>query len=342
MFRFEHSDYLYYLIAIPLLIAVYLLYRIWVKKDFNRIGTATVVRRLIDGWSTHRQSIKFILLLISLAFIIIAWSNPQWGNKKEKVKAKSADIFIAIDISQSMLAQDISPSRLERVKKFGQKLIVSLRGERLGVILFAGQAYLQMPLTTDYSAAQLFVSSANTALAGTQGTAIAEAIDLAERSFEPDNQHHKALIMISDGENHDEEAIERAKRANENGLKIFTLGAGTVEGSFIPIMVRGRETYKKDKDEVLVRSRMNEDLLREIARAGDGAYFSIEKDEEAIKALKEQIARIEKKEVEQRSYTEYASYFQYFLALGIFFMILEFLISNKSSNWLKKQDIFEV
>jgi Ca-activated chloride channel family protein len=342
MFRFEHSEYLYYLAAIPVLIGIYMLYKIWVRKDFNNLGNNSVVKRLIDGWSVHRQWIKFILLLISISFIIVAWSNPQWGNKKEKVKAKSADIFIAIDISQSMLAQDISPSRLEKVKKFGQKLILSLRGERIGVILFAGQAYLQMPLTTDYSAAELFVSSANTNLAGTQGTAITEAIDLAERSFEPDNKHHKALIMISDGENHDEEAIDRAKRANENGLKIFTLGAGTVEGGFIPIMIRGRETYKKDKEEKLVRSRMNEDLLREIARAGDGAYFSIEKDEEAIKALKDQIARIEKREVEQRSYTEYASYFQYFLAIGILFLILEFLISNKSSNWLKKQDIFEV
>ena len=342
MFRFEHIDYLYFLAAIPVLTVLYLLFKGWIKKEFKILGDVTLVKRLISGWSSHRQDFKFVLLMIALAFFIVAWSNPQWGNKREKVQAKSADIFVAIDISQSMLAQDISPSRLERVKRFGQKLVKSLRGERIGIILFAGQAYLQMPLTTDYSAAELFVQSANTNLAGTQGTAIEEAIDLAERSFEQDNKHHKALILISDGENHDEGAIKRAKEANDNGLKIFALGAGTSEGGFIPIMIRGRETYKKDKDENLVRTRMNEDLLRDIARAGDGAYFSIEDDDEAIEALKSQIDRIEKKEVEQRSYTEYASYFQYFLAIGILFIILEFIISNKSTNWLKKQDIFEV
>ena len=341
MFRFEQADYLYYLIAIPVMLGVYLLYRAWTNKTFRKLGHSELVKNLIEGWSTHRSILKFILLLLALAFIIIAWSNPQWGNKKEKVQAKSADIFVAIDISQSMLSEDISPSRLERVKRFGQKLVNGLRGERIGVILFAGQAYLQMPLTMDYSAALLFVQSANTRLAGTQGTEIAEAIDLAERSFEQDNKHHKALIIISDGENHDEEAITRAETANENGLKIYTIGAGTKEGGFIPIKIRGSESYKKDKDEKLVRSRMNEDLLREIARAGDGAYFPITRDEEAIQSLKDHIARIEKREIEQRSYTDYSSYFQYFLGLGILFLFLEFIISNKSSNWFKKQDIFE-
>ena len=179
---------------------------------------------------------------------MFAASNPQWGTKKDKVKAQSADIFIAFDISQSMMAQDISPSRLERAKRFTEKLIRSLKGDRVGLIYFAGDAYLQMPLTNDYAAAELFIKSANPNLAGTQGTAIDEAIDLAVRAYEEDVKHQRALIIISDGEDHDEDAISMAKEGADAGLVIYTIGVGTETGAYIPFMNRGRTEFKKDDE----------------------------------------------------------------------------------------------
>ena len=182
-----------------------------------------------------------------------------------------------------MKAMDISPNRMERAKRFAQNLAKELRGDRLGVIIFAGNAYLQVPLTTDYAAAELFIKSANPDMAPSQGTAIADAIDLAERSFEDENKNHKALVIISDGENHEEEALERAQKANDNGLLIFTVGVGTSEGSFIPINISGRSDYKRDRTGNPVRSKLNEQMLEELASAGDGLYFNLADGSDQVK-----------------------------------------------------------
>ena len=266
---------------------------------------------------------------MSLLFLIAALANPQWGTKKEKVKAQSSDVFIALDISQSMMAEDISPNRLERAKRVTLNLIKSLRGNRIGIILFAGNAYLQMPLSNDLSAAQMFISSANTNQATTQGTAIGEAVDLALRAYDEGEAFQRALIIITDGENHDDEAMSKVKEAREKGLNIFTLGVGTEEGSFIPQKSNSGTQYKRDDSGELVKSVLNPDLIRDLASAGGGKHYFIQDGNQVILDLKNQIDRLEKQEVEQRSFTDYESYFQYLLGLGLLFLVGEFFVSPR-------------
>jgi Ca-activated chloride channel family protein len=301
---------------------------LWRKNRIARVGDPVLVERLMPDSSIVRIWTKNILTLTGLLLVLFAASNPQWGTKKEKIKAQSADIFIAFDISQSMMAQDISPSRLERAKRFTEKLIQNLKGDRVGLIYFAGDAYLQMPLTNDYAAAELFIKSANPDLAGTQGTAIDEAIDLAMRAYEEDVQHQRALIIISDGEDHDAEAIALAKEGAEAGLVIYTVGVGTETGAYIPIMNRGRTEFKKDDEGAPVMSRLNIPNLQEIARNGGGEFYLVNQGEEGILDLKDRLSRLQKREVEQKSFSEFNSYFQWFLGIGILFLLLEWMLPN--------------
>ncbi len=341
MFRFENIDNLYLLAIIPVLVVIFMAVGFLRKRAFRKFGNLSLMEQLVPQMSKYKHNFKFVLLLLGLILSIIALSNPQWGTKKEKINRKSIDVFIALDISQSMLAQDISPSRLERAKNFCQNLVAGLKGERMGVIIFAGNAYLQMPLTTDYAAAQLFLKSANTKQAPTQGTAISEAIDLAERSFEEDNKHHKALIIVTDGENHDEETLQRAAKARENGLMIFTVGVGTAGGAYIPMYYAGQAGFKMDKTGNPVKTSLNEQMLGDIAKAGDGVYYNLVDGEKVVNALKERIEKIEKREFEQRSFTEFESYFQYFLAFGLLFLLIEFMISYRKNRWLGDKDFFK-
>ncbi len=326
---------------LPVLIGFFWLMWAARKRAIERFGNWQTVHRLMPQVSRYKHGLKLGLILIALACLVLGWANPQWGTKKETVKRQSVDVFIALDISESMLAQDISPKRLERAKNFCQNLVRELRGERLGLIIFAGNAYLQMPLTTDYAAAELFIKSANTRLAPSQGTAISDAIDLAERAFDPENKHHKVLVVVTDGENHDEVTLERAREANNNGLMIFTVGVGTASGGYIPTVYAGRSSFKVDQSGEYVRTRLNEDMLRDLAMAGNGAYFNIAEGDQIVPALKERIEGVEKRELEQRSFTEFESYFQYCLGLGLLLLLIEFVISYRKNRWLGNKDLFK-
>jgi Ca-activated chloride channel family protein len=343
MFKFEYSEHLYLLSLIPIFIGFFVLMWILRKRAIRQFGQTELMKTMMPQVSRYKHTTKFVLLMFGLFFLVIALANPQWGTKKEKVKRKSVDVFIALDISQSMMAQDVAPNRLERAQRFAQNLIDELRGERIGSIIFAGNAYLQVPLTTDYAAAQLFVKSANTNMAPSQGTAISDAIDLAERSFEEENKNHKALVIITDGENHDQETLERAQEANRNGLLIFTVGVGTAEGSFIPTFVAGRADYKRDKQGNPVRSSLNEEMLQELAKVGEGNYFNLASgSDRVIEALRAGIDGVEKRELEQQVFNEYESYFQYFLAVAIFLILIEFLISYRRNKYLQNKDLFRI
>jgi Ca-activated chloride channel family protein len=343
MFRFEHPNYLYALAVLPILLALYLSYHWWKKKAIRQFGEAELITYLTPQASKWKQLFKVGLLLLGFLFLAIGWANPQWGTKREKVTRKSADVFIALDISTSMLAEDTPPNRLDRAKKFAEDLVASLEGERVGLILFAGGAYLQMPLTTDYAAARLFLRSATPSLAGSQGTAIAEAVDLARRSFQPEekNQHHKALIIISDGEDHEGEAPGKVASAHEEGILLFTVGVGTPEGAFIPADAGYRQDVKRDESGEPVRSSLNEAMLKELSEKGEGLYFHISQSEGIAQALQDRIDQMEKREFEVRAFTEHESYFQVFLTLALVFFILEFLTSNSKSRWLKGKDLFK-
>jgi Ca-activated chloride channel family protein len=330
MFRFEHTEYLWAFILVPLFIALFLTAYYQMRMKQKKLADNRLFSRLIPEWSELHLWIRFSLVLLILISLVIGLSNPQWATKREKVKAMSSDIFIALDISQSMMVQDIPPNRLERAKKLAESLIISLKGNRIGLIFFAGEAYIQMPLTSDYAAALMFLKSANPQQIEAQGTAIVEALDVAEKSFLGDRDHQRAMIIITDGEDHDGEAIERASSAHADGLTIFTLGVGTAEGDFIPYTNRmGVETYKTDVNGNYIKSRVNVELLDAIASSGGGKYYSVLNGESSVQDLVGELERIEKIEVEQRSFTSYESYYQYFLLVAIVLLVLELALPEK-------------
>lgn len=343
MFRFEHPYYLYALEILPFLGVFFYLMLQARKKALQRFGNTELVKKLAPQTSRYKHALKFWLFLLGITFLIFGAANPQWGVKREKVQRKGIDVFVSLDVSNSMLAEDIAPNRLERAKKFSEDLVEKLRGERLGLIIFAGNAYLQVPLTIDYAALGIFIKSANPDLMPTQGTAIGDVVALAERSFPADNQRHKVLIVISDGENHDDEAQQRAEEAAENGLLVFTVGIGSEEGSFIPVLVNGRADFKRDERGDPVRTRMDEEALRRIAAVGNGAYFNLANNSDQIlKALQQRIDQVEKREYEQRAFTDFESYFQYFIAIALLLLVVEFLISYTKNRYLADKDLFRI
>jgi Ca-activated chloride channel family protein len=341
MLQLEHPEHLYALLLLPLLGLFF--WAAWTarKRAIGRFGTHSLMEQLMPQVSRYRQYLKFGLLMLAVALLAVGWANPQYGAKLQKYKRKSVDIIIAFDLSQSMLATDITPSRLERARRFGQELVEGLRAERLGMVVFAGSAFLQSPITTDYNAIQLSLRSASPDMIGNQGTAIAEAIELAGESFEDNNKSHKALIIITDGENHEEEALAAAEAAAEEGLILYTVGVGTTEGSFITIRENGREMYKRDQQGNPVRSRLNEAVLRDIAKAGNGNYFNLSAGSDAVvNALKERIDKMEKRAFEQRSFSEFESSFQWFVGLALLLLLLEFLMPYRSSGKGRNQNLF--
>ena len=321
-----------YLGLVPVVAVVLLLAYKRRSQLLAKVGDLPLVERLIPEYSSRRWWYKFVLIVLSLAFLIFSATNPQWGTKKEKIKAQSADIYIALDISQSMMAKDISPSRLERAKRWTEKLVENLKGDRIGLIYFAGDAYLQSPLTSDYATVEVFVRSANTNLAGTQGTAIDEAINLAVKAYEDDVQHQRALVIISDGEDHSEAAVAAATAARDMGLSIYTVGAGTEQGSYVPFVNRGVEQFKKDSEGAPVMSRLNVNYLQEVAKAGSGEFYLLNQGQDAIDDIKSKLARLQRREVEQRSFSEYNSYFQYFLLVGLLLCFIEWIMPN-TKRW---------
>ena len=329
MFRFEHPEIFIFYLLIPCLLGItFLLYKQYLKR-LKGIANLSNAETMFNGNPIKSYWFRDILFTLTIFFLISSWINPQWGSKREKVEASRADIYIALDISKSMLARDMQPSRLERAKLFASDLIQSLKSERIGLILFAGASYLQMPLTSDYAAALMFVRSAHPDLAGTQGTAISESIQLASRNFSEDEAAQRALIVITDGEDHDGEAIESAADASENGLFTFTVGVGSEAGAKVPENLRGEPRYKRDANGQPITSKLNVALLREIAGVGGGGYVHIADGVQAINELKEGLSRIEKRKTEQRSFSSYQSYFQILAFIALFMLMLySFLPEN--------------
>ena len=267
--------------------------------------------------------------------------------KSKKSNEKVLTCLLALDVSQSMLAEDIVPNRMERAKKFVSNLTDAIKGNRIGTIVFAGNAYLQMPLTTDYSAVNLFAKSANTNMVPSQGTAVGEAIQLVIKSFERDDKHQKAMIIITDGEDHEDEAIKLANEAASDGVVIYTIGIGTAKGGTIPVVnnATGQSSPKRDVNGDIVQSKLNEEMLRDIAKEGNGNYFNLKNnnDRKIIAQVADRINKLEKREFEQRVFEEYESYFQYFLAFGLLLFVAEFMLDfRKSRWWWVNKDIFKV
>ncbi len=341
MFRFEHIEYLYALLLIPFFSVLFILYNTWKKRAVRRFGDWDVIAQLMPLLSGKKQVLKFIILMLSIGFLIIGLANPQIGSKLEKVQRKGADLVIALDVSNSMLSQDIRPDRLTRAVQGISKLIDRLEGDRLGIVVFAGKAYVQLPITTDYSAAKMFLSTISTQMVPSQGTAIGDAIELAIQSFKED-ERSKAIIIITDGENHEGNVLEAAQLATEKGIKIFTIGMGSPEGSPIPLLDNsGRQTgYKTDKQGQTIVSKLDETTLQQLASAGNGIYVRASTGQDGLSRILDEINALEKQEIETRMFSEYEGRFQYFLAVSLFLLILEFIIPERKSRWADKIKLF--
>ncbi len=341
--RFEHPEYLYWLLVIPVLLIIYILFRIGQKRRFERFARIEMREQLVPSYSSRRSVFKFILFLLVVASSILALANLQSGSKMEEVKREGIDLYIAVDVSNSMNAEDIVPSRLERSKQAINKLISEMRGDRIGIIVFADKAYVQLPITTDYSAAKMFLSTINTKLVASQGTAIAEAINLAMKSF-PDETHSRAIVIISDGEDHENDAATKAaQEAAKKGAHIYTIGMGLAEGAPIPEYNKyGQQTgYRKDSNGNTIITRLDEQMLQRIASAGNGLYTRASNSNVGLNKIYEDISKLDKTEIEAKVFTDYEDQFQWFVGAAIVFLLIEILISSGKRGWEKKFNIFE-
>ena len=343
MFRFGNPEYLYLLLLIPVLGLLFGLAQHNKKKALARFGDLSVIEQLMPFVSKSKPVLKFIFLTIAIVSIIFALSDPQFGSKLEKVKRKGAEIIIALDVSNSMLAEDIKPNRLERAKQAISKLVDNLENDRIGLVVFAGDSYIQVPVTSDYTAAKMFLSSINTNIVSKQGTAIGSAIDLAMNSFTPESEMEKALIIITDGENHEDDAVKAAKLAKEKGITIHTIGMGSPQGAPIPLNKGyGQTIFQQDKDGNTVISKLDQKTLQEIANAGEGVFIRANNTQTGLNKLFERINKMEKKEMEEKIYTEFEHRFQYLLAIALFFILLDFFIPERKSKWSKNFNIFKI
>ncbi|MFN0176773.1 MAG: VWA domain-containing protein [Saprospiraceae bacterium] len=329
MFKFQHPEYLWLLASAPILLLLLLAYKHWRRKALERLGDTT---RLMPVFSELKFWVKGVLVAFSLVFLAVAWANPQMGAKKQTTTQDAADVFLAIDISQSMLCRDVAPSRLELTKIFAQKLVQALEGERIGLIFFAGNAFLAVPLSTDYSFVLQSIQSASPDLLTEQGTAITAALELANKSFESEPGGGRAIVLITDGENHDEEALDAAKKSYDNGAVILAVGAGTAEGGPIPTSDWEGSQYKRDEKGDVVRTRLNEDLLRKLALAGGSQALNISQSNRAMATIEREVSNLEKRALEVRSLDEMVSWYQWFLLPALLFLGAESVISIRKKS----------
>ena len=342
MFKFEHTIYFYAFSAIPLMALLLIWYFVSRRNKLKRMGEAKLIKELIPYSSSRKRIIKAILFLTGFSSLILALCNLQTGSKLTEVKREGADIMVCIDVSNSMLAQDLLPNRLTRAKYALEKMIDLLEGDRLGLVIFAGEAYVQLPITTDYSAAKLFLDAIGPGMVPVQGTNMADAINKASESFSTDEGKNKAIILITDGENHEPEAIEAADEAAKKGIMINTIGIGSLNGVPIPMIENGVvKGYRKDKDGQTVVTKINAELLKTIAAKGNGVYVQASQADVGLSAVQDKINELDKTQLESKMYTDYEDQFQWFLALALVLFFIEFLISERVSEWFKKINLFE-
>ena len=342
MFRFAHTYFLYLLILIPVFTALLILFVAWKKKALAKYGEWEVIRQLMPEYSWGKPVLKFILIMVALIALDFALVGLQTGSKLEKVKRKGIDMMICLDVSNSMLAQDIKPDRLERAKQSISRLIDNLEGDRIGIIVFAGKAYTQLPITTDYAAAKMFLATINTSIVPTQGTAIAEALDLAANSF-GESKHNKAIVVITDGEDHEGNALEKAEEIAKKGIVIYTIGMGLPQGTPIPIYSGNIQTgYKKDRSGQTIMSKLDETLLQRIASLGNGMYVRATTSETGLNKIFEDIGKIQKTEIEEKQFSDYEDRFQYFVALALILLVLDLFIFERKTSWIKKIKPFQI
>ena len=342
MFDLGNPQY-QYLIILPLLVwGAYIVYKSWRKKKQVEFADSGLFSQINPNQSQRKSVIKQIFRFLGLSFLVIALVNPKIGTRIETVTRKGVDVVFAIDVSKSMLAEDVSPSRILKAKQILSKAIDELVNDRIGIIVYAGKAYAQLPLTTDYTAAKMFLRTIDTDMVPTQGTDIGNAVEMALSYFESGKNQNRVLFIISDGESHEEGALEASELASENGILINAVGLGTLEGGPIPIKLNGViKGYKKDNQDKVVVTKMDPDMLQQLALSTEGSFINGINTKETIEFIKTSLAKMEKVESETEMYTDYEDQFQWFLALALFFFIVDLIVPNRKTLWLRKIKLFE-
>ncbi len=340
MFRFANPEYLYILLILPILWIIYF-YGVWNnRKRIARMGRPEILSQLMPDVSRYKPGVKFFIQQLALMILIFMVARPQLGSKLETVKQQGVEIMIALDVSNSMLAEDITPSRLEKSKMMLSKLIDELDNDKVGLIVFAGDAYTQLPITTDGVSAKMFLSNISPAMVPTQGTAIGAAINLAINSFSPDESADKAIIVITDAENHEDDAISAAKSAIAKGIKVDVIGIGTTKGAPIPMSERSGD-FRKDKDGNVVITKLNEQMGQEIARAGGGLYVTADNSNVALRALLSEIDKLKKTELESKVYSAYNEQFSWLAVLALALLFFDIFILDTKNRLMKKINFFD-
>ena len=341
MYQLEEKIWFWVFIIIPVMLMMFLWTFFWKKRIQKSFGSAVVLKRLSPDLSFFKSSLKFIILCLAVGFLVIGLINPKIGTKLETIKREGVDIVFAIDVSKSMLAEDVAPNRLEKSKQLVTQIINNLASDRVGIIAYAGKAFPQLPITTDYASAKMFLQSMNTDMLSSQGTAINEAIELSRNYFDDEEQTNRVLIIISDGEDHNDLSVEVAEAASEEGIKIYTIGVGSENGGPIPLKRNGVvRSYKKDQNNETVITKLNEETLRLIANEAKGGYINGSQTADVVEQIRAVLSAMDKKEFEAKEFAEYKDQFQWFLGVGLFFLILDVLLLERKTAWLKRLNLF--
>ncbi len=343
MLRFAHIEILWGLAAVPLLIILFVGVRTWKKRALARLGDMGIITRIMPGVSFIRPTLKFILYIIAYGLIIIGLADPQIGTRTEDIKRDGADIMILLDVSNSMLSQDLAPNRLENAKRALDQLISGLHNDRIGIVVFAGEPYVQLPMTTDYSAAKLFLNEISTGMVPTQGTAIGAAIDMGMQSLDFKNNTAKAMILMTDGENHEDDAVKAAENAADKKVAIHVIGFGSEQGSPIPVYLNGKPAgFHVDSAGHTVISKLNENMCKEIAAAGNGVFVRASNAGSGLNIVMDQVNKMQQKGYDSKQFKDFEDRFQFFFVIAFLLLVVEFFISNRKSLRLSRLKLFEV
>lgn len=341
MYRIEEPIYFYFLAIIPAMIVIFLLVLWWKNSTQSKFSDLNLLKKLAPNSSTFKSTFKVAMLLVGITFLVISLTNPKMGTQLKTIKREGVDVVFALDVSKSMLAEDIAPNRLEKAKQIISKTIDKLGSDRVGIIIYAGNSYPLLPITTDHAAANMFLQNATPEMVSSQGTAINEALELAKTYYNNDEQTNRFLIILSDGEDHQEETKQVAQSLANEGVKIFTIGIGTEKGSPIPMRINNSMIgYKKDRKGETVITRRTPAVLQGIADAANGKYIDGNITEKPVKLITNIIANAEKNEFETKQFADYKDQFQWFLAIGLLFLIIEGFLFDKKTKWIKKMDLF--
>lgn len=338
MFRFANIEILWLIPVVFLLIIAYVIYTRRKRRQLEEFGDAELMEQLMPNASRMRPNVKFSIVMVALVLLIIAAARPQFGQSEHSEKRQGIEAIVALDISNSMLAEDVAPNRLDRAKQMVSKLMDNMVNDKVGLVVFAGDAFIQLPITCDYVSAKMFLNTISPNLIKTQGTAIGQALATSIRCFGEQSDASRAIILITDGENHEDDAVAVAQRAKEAGIQVLVVGIGKPEGS--PIPVPGTNNFIKDRQGNVVVSKFNEEMCREIAQAGGGIYVRCDNTNTATKAIQKELDKLATQEIETQVFTDYNEQFQSFALIALLLLVIDFFIFNRKNKSLTRIDIF--